>query len=252
MKAIHQKNALNFAKGKLVAGKIRYSGELQVGLRNKVDRVFRPFSEVLVEGEKVPPLLVRLDERTGDVVGWRYPANFSAGKKIAITEEKALALAKKELAVPKDAECEGVRFHDHGDGGKVAEVRWQRFAGGIPVLDDYIRVKIQAETNKVISVAYFWGCKFRVPKKPKFDTDPTRIRTMAEKAIRKHTVLTPSAQIESIRLVYAYPQMSKSPKNAQPQLAYLVRFIDHARRPGAWTEIAISTDGKTLKINWSL
>jgi hypothetical protein len=118
--------------------------------------LLRKISEntVRAEGRSV---MVRVDEDTGEMIGWRYLDAATASPKIKITEEEALTIAQSEIKLPAGAELESVEMVNRGSAGYAAIVKWKHIVKNIEVENDYIMVKINPETREVISVTKIWS-----------------------------------------------------------------------------------------------
>jgi hypothetical protein len=102
-------------------------------------------------------MIARIDEETGEVIGWRYPHRPSGSKAVKLTEEEAIGIAKSEVEVPEDAVFESVEFLDRGAPGLTCFVRWKHVVDDLPVEGDFIVVKINPETKDVISATKNWS-----------------------------------------------------------------------------------------------
>lgn len=102
-------------------------------------------------------VMVRMDQDTGETIGWRYTDTAISSLKIKITKEEALRIAESEIQIPTDAELESVEILSRGDIGYTCIVKWRHLVQGIEVENDYILVKINPETREVISVMKNWS-----------------------------------------------------------------------------------------------
>ena len=118
--------------------------------------LLRKISEVEVRAAE-QSIVARIDEETGETVGWRYPGRAIGSKVVKLTEEEAIKIAESELVVPEDAVFESVELLDRGAPGLTYFVRWKHVVSGIPVEDDFIVVKINPETKAVISTTKNWS-----------------------------------------------------------------------------------------------
>jgi hypothetical protein len=118
--------------------------------------LLRKISEVEVRAAE-QSIVARIDEETGETVGWRYPGRTIGSRVVKLTEEEAIKIAKSEVEVPKDAVFESVEFLDRGAPGLTCFVRWKHVIDDIPVEGDFIVVKINPETKAVISTTKNWS-----------------------------------------------------------------------------------------------
>lgn len=118
--------------------------------------LLRKISETTVRAEG-RSVMVRVDEDTGEMIGWRYLDAATASPKIKITKEEALRIAQSEIELPADAELESVEMVSRGGAGYAAIVKWKHMVKGIEVENDYVMVKINPETREVISVTRNWS-----------------------------------------------------------------------------------------------
>lgn len=118
--------------------------------------LLRKISEVEVRAAE-QSIVARIDEETGETVGWRYPRRTIGSRVVKLTEEEAIKIAKSELEVPNDAVFESVEFLDRGAPGLTCFVRWKHVIDDIPVEGDFIVVKINPETKAVISATKNWS-----------------------------------------------------------------------------------------------
>ena len=101
--------------------------------------------------------MVRVDQDTGETLGWRYSDTSVASPTIKITKEEALRIAQSEIEIPTDAELESVEMSNRGGIGYTCIVKWKHIVQGIEVENDFIIVKINPETRAVISVMKNWS-----------------------------------------------------------------------------------------------
>jgi hypothetical protein len=118
--------------------------------------LLRKISEVEVRAAE-QSMVARIDEETGEAVGWRYPGRTIGSKAVKLTEEEAIKIAKSEVEVPEDAVFESVEFLDRGAPGVTCFVRWKHVVDDTPVEGDFIVVKINPETKDVISATKNWS-----------------------------------------------------------------------------------------------
>lgn len=146
---------------KLATKKLRLRGKkIAPEIGEKTSRwspgLLRKISEVEVRAAE-QSIVARIDEETGETVGWRYPGRTIGSKVVKLTEEEAIKIAKSEVEVPEDAVFESVELLDRGAVGLTFFVRWKHVVGGIPVEGDFIVVKINPETKAVISTTKNWS-----------------------------------------------------------------------------------------------
>ena len=118
--------------------------------------LLRRISETTVRADE-RSVMVRIDQDTGETIGWRYTDTSIASPKIKITKEEALRIAESEIEIPNDAELESVEMFSRGDIGYTCTVKWRHLVQGIEVENDYIMVKINPETREVISAMKNWS-----------------------------------------------------------------------------------------------
>jgi hypothetical protein len=118
--------------------------------------LLRTISEVEVRAAE-QSIAVRIDEETGETIGWRYPDRTIGSRAVNLTEEEAIGIAKSEVEVPEDAVFESVEFLDRGAPGLTCFVRWKHVVDDILVEGDFIVVKINPETKDVISATKNWS-----------------------------------------------------------------------------------------------
>ena len=102
-------------------------------------------------------MVVRIEEDTGETVGWRYSDVTIASQKVKITKEDALKIAENEVEMPDDAVFDSIRLLKRGAVGYTYTVKWNHVVDGIPVDGDFIVVKINPETGEVTSVTKNWS-----------------------------------------------------------------------------------------------
>jgi len=125
------------------------------GLLKKVSEIEL---ETTNERARSKRMVVRIEDDTGDTIGWRYSDVAIGAKKVKITEEDALQIAKTELEeIPEDAKLDSVRLLNRGTAGFTYNVRWNHIVEDIPVEGDFLVVKINPETGEVTSVTKNWS-----------------------------------------------------------------------------------------------
>jgi hypothetical protein len=118
--------------------------------------LLRKIAEVEVRAAE-QSIVARIDEDTGETVGWRYPERTIGGRVIKLTEEEAVRIAKSEIEIPDDAILESVEFVNRGSPGFSCLVKWKHVVNNIPVEGDFVVVKINPETKAVISATKNWS-----------------------------------------------------------------------------------------------
>ena len=150
------KKSIKIALEKLKLRETRTAPEI-VGSSSRWNPVLlRKVSETTVRAEG-RSVMVRVDEDTGEMIGWRYLDAATASPKIKTTKEEALRIAQSEIELPANAELESVEMINRGGAGYTAIVKWKHMVKGIEVENDYIMVKINPETGEVISVTKNWS-----------------------------------------------------------------------------------------------
>jgi len=102
-------------------------------------------------------ILTRFDEKTEEIIGWRYPNRSISSKVVKITKDEALDIAKSEVEIPNDAVFDTIDLLDRGSAGFIYFVKWNHYIDDIPVEGDFLSVKINPETKEVISVTKNWS-----------------------------------------------------------------------------------------------
>ena len=151
-----EKRAKEFVTKKLRLEELRVTPEIgrkksrwSPGLLKKVSEV-----EVRTADKR---MVVRIEEDTGETVGWRYSDVTIASQKVKITKEDALKIAENEVEMPDDAVFDSIRLLKRGAVGYTYTVKWNHVVDGIPVDGDFIVVKINPETGEVTSVTKNWS-----------------------------------------------------------------------------------------------
>jgi len=121
-----------------------------------VPGLLRKVSEVEVRAAE-QSVVARIDEETGETLGWRYPKRAIGSPIIKLTEEEAIRIARSEVDIPGDAQLDGVELLGRGAAGSVYIVKWKHVVDGIPVEGDFVAVKINPETKEIISVTSNWS-----------------------------------------------------------------------------------------------
>jgi hypothetical protein len=150
------KRSIDVALEKLKLKKTRTPPEIVKRSSQWNPVLLRRISETTVRADE-RSLMVRLDQDTGETMGWRYTDTAIASQKIKITKEEALRIAKAEIEIPNDAELESVEMFNRGGIGYTCIVKWKHLIQGIEVENDFIMVKINPETRAVISVMKNWS-----------------------------------------------------------------------------------------------
>lgn len=156
MKNEIKKRALEIALEKLELERTEAQPEITKSTTQWNPVLLRNISEITVRSAE-ESIIIRLDQDTGENVGWRYPEKRISSKRIEITKEEALEIAKSEIEIPNDAELEFIKMFNRGGIGHTSIVKWKHLVQGIEVENDYIIVKINPETRDVISVIKNWS-----------------------------------------------------------------------------------------------
>ena len=102
-------------------------------------------------------ILTRFDEKTEEIIGWRYPDRSIGSKDVKINKDEALDIAKSEVDIPHDAVFDSIDLLDRGSPGLIYYVKWNHYIDDIPVEGDFLSVKINPETKEIISVTKNWS-----------------------------------------------------------------------------------------------
>lgn len=151
-----EEKAKELALRKLRLEKVRATPEIEEKRSRWVPGLLKKVSEVEMRAAE-QSIIVRIDEETGEAVGWRYPDKKIGSEVVKLTKEDAIKIATSEVEIPVDAELDSVELLDRGAPGLTYFVRWKHTIEGIPVEGDFILVKINPETGAVISVTKNWS-----------------------------------------------------------------------------------------------
>lgn len=78
------------------------------------------------------------------------------------------------------------------------------------------------------------------------------VRKMAMSKIKEYQVISNEAYIESIKEKYVrYLENRAKPGKPEIRKAWVVRFVDNKRYPGAWTELVMDDKGEVLRVDKS-
>ena len=78
------------------------------------------------------------------------------------------------------------------------------------------------------------------------------VRKMAISKIKEYEIISNEAYIESIQQKYV-KHLDNRAKPGKPEMkkAWVVRFVDNKKYPGAWTELVMDDKGEVLRIDKS-
>lgn len=151
-----EKRAAEFVTKKMRLEELRIAPEIGQRKSSWSPGLLRKVSEVEVRAAN-KRMVVRIEEDTGETIGWRYPDVTIGSQKINITQEDAKKIAKTEVDIPDDAVFDSVRLLKRGAVGYTYTVKWDHVVNGIPVEGDFLVVKINPETGEVTSVTKNWS-----------------------------------------------------------------------------------------------
>jgi hypothetical protein len=151
-----EKRATEFAAKKMRLDERRAAPEVGERRSRWSPGLLKRVSDVEVRSTE-KRMVVRIEEDTGETVGWRYPDVTIGSQRVNITQEEAKRKAEKEVDVPEDAVFESTRLLRRGSAGYTYSVRWGHAVDGIPVEGDFLVVKINPETGEVTSVTKNWS-----------------------------------------------------------------------------------------------
>lgn len=151
-----EKRAAEFATKKMRLEELRIAPEIGQRKSRWSPGLLRKVSEVEVRAAN-KRMVVRIEEDTGETIGWRYPDVTIGSQKINITQEDAKKIANTEVDIPDDAVFDSVRLLKRGAVGYTYTVKWDHVVNGIPVEGDFLVVKINPETGEVTSVTKNWS-----------------------------------------------------------------------------------------------
>lgn len=151
-----EKRAAEFGTKKMRLEELRIAPEIGQRKSRWSPGLLRKVSEVEVRAAN-KRMVVRIEEDTGETIGWRYPDVTIGSQKINITQEDAKKIANTEVDIPDDAVFDSVRLLKRGSVGYTYTVKWDHVVNGIPVEGDFLVVKINPETGEVTSVIKNWS-----------------------------------------------------------------------------------------------
>lgn len=151
-----KEKAIRVALEKLRLEAERVSPEIRRSKTEWNPVLLRKVAEVELRAEE-RSMLVRMDEDTGETLGWRYQDVDVGSDMVSITKEEALETAEKEVEVPDDAELRKAELLERGSAGYTYTVEWRHVVEGLEVENDFIIVKINPGTGRVVSVTKNWS-----------------------------------------------------------------------------------------------
>lgn len=151
-----EKRATEFAAKKMRLDERRAAPEVGERRSRWSPGLLKRVSDVEVRSPE-KRMVVRIEEDTGETVGWRYPDVTVGSQRVNITQEEARRKAEEEVDIPEDATYESTRLLRRGSAGYTYSVRWGHVLDGIPVEGDFLVVKINPETGEVTSVTKNWS-----------------------------------------------------------------------------------------------